>query len=127
MQTALGMTPMLNAQMIAGKAAEEAFKRQFENDFDHFLRLRAREFAVNGVLFVVVPGSLGSSHVGEGFFTAFNDAALEMCSKGEIDSSLLADCMFPIYLPTEDVSPVLSLPPCPLHAEPLHMLKHARP
>jgi hypothetical protein len=27
-----------------------------------------------------------------------------MCARGEIDSSLLADCMFPIYLPTEDVS-----------------------
>ena len=106
---------MLTPRMPAGKPAEEAFKRQFENDFDHFLRLRAREFAVNGVLFVVVPGTLGSSHVGEGFFTAFNDAALEMCSKGDIDSSLLADCMFPIYLPTEDVSSALPPLTCPLH------------
>ena len=95
---------------LAGEAAEEAFKRQFENDFDLFLRLRAREFAVNGLLFVVIPGSLGSSNVGEGFFTAFNDAAQAMCHEGHIDASLLADCMFPIYLPTEDVS--ASLPPC---------------
>ena len=65
---------------------------------------------MNGLLFVVVPGSLGSSHVGEGFFTAFNDAALEMCNKGEIDASLLADCMFPIYIPTEDVSTPSLLP-----------------
>lgn len=90
--------------MRAGEAAEEAFKKQFEKDFDHFLRLRAREFAVNGLLFVVVPGSLGSSSVGDGFFTAFSDAALAMCDEGEIDASLLADCMFPIYMPNEDVS-----------------------
>ena len=94
----------------AGEAAEEAFKRQFENDFDLFLRLRAREFAVNGLLFVVMPGSLGSSNVGEGFFTAFNNAAQAMCHEGHIDSSLLADCMFPIYLPTEDVSASLHAP-----------------
>ena len=98
----------------AGEAAEEAFKRQFENDFDLFLRLRAREFAVNGLLFVVMPGSLGSSNVGEGFFTAFNNAAQAMCHEGHIDSSLLADCMFPIYLPTEDVSATLHVPD--LHA-----------
>ena len=93
-----------------GEAAEEAFKRQFENDFDLFLRLRAREFAVNGLLFVVMPGSLGSSNVGEGFFTAFNNAAQAMCHEGHIDSSLLADCMFPVYLPTEDVSTSVHVP-----------------
>ena len=73
---------------------------------------------------MVVPGSLGSSHVGEGFFTAFNDAALEMCAKGEIDASLLADCMFPIYLPTEDVSKLLSIPSHPSQLF-LAVLKHA--
>lgn len=86
------------------------------------MRLRAREFAVNGLLFVVVPGSLGNSHVGEGFFTAFNDAAIGMCNKGEIDASLLADCMFPIYCPDADVSKFL--PMC-VSAMPQHIFKQS--
>jgi hypothetical protein len=98
----------------AGPPLREAFRKQFEADFDHFLRLRARELAVNGLLLIIVPGSLGGSHCGEGGMVAMSDAANELAAEGRIDASLLESLLFPIYLPTEDVRR-LCTPPL-LHA-----------
>ena len=96
----------------AGPALREAFRKQFEADFDHFLRLRAREFAVNGLLLIIVPGSLGGSHCGEGGMVAMSDAAKELAAGGHIDASLLESLLFPIYLPTEDVRCACTLLTC---------------
>lgn len=80
---------------------QEAFRKQFEADLDHFLRLRAREFAVNGLLLIIVPGTLGDSHVGEGLIGSVSDAANGMAAEGRIDGSLLEDLIFPVYFPTD--------------------------
>lgn len=90
--------------MHAGPAVAEAFQKQSEADMDHFLRLRAREFAVNGLLLIVVPGAMGDSVCGQAWFDSINDAASAMAREGNIDASLLEDFMIPVYNATEDVS-----------------------
>jgi hypothetical protein len=90
--------------MCTGPALKEAFQRQSEADMDLFLRLRAREFAVNGLLLIIVPGTMGDLNTCQGLVTAINDAATALAEKGRIDASLLEDFMFPVYLATEDVS-----------------------
>ena len=81
----------------------EAFRRQFESDAEHFLRLRANEFMPGGLLLLVLPGTLGDRYLGEGSFSALSDAAAELSAQGKIDASLLEDFLYPVYMPTEDV------------------------
>ena len=86
----------------------DAFRKQSEADLDSFLRLRAREFALNGLLLVIVPGTLGDSCVGDGLFSCLWDAAAELAGRERIDASLLEDLIMPVYFMTEDVgSPAL--------------------
>jgi hypothetical protein len=87
----------------AGQTHVEAYKRQFEADAEHFLRLRANEFAPGGLLLLVLPGTLGDRSCGEGAFSAMSHAATELCAQGKIDASLLEDFLFPVYMATEDV------------------------
>ena len=86
----------------------DAFRKQSEADLDGFLRLRAREFALNGLLLVIVPGTLGDSCVGDGLFSCLWDAAAELAGRERIDASLLEDLIMPVYFMTEDVSPALA-------------------
>ena len=87
----------------SGPAVTDAFRKQSEADLDGFLRLRAREFALNGLLLVIVPGTLGDSCVGDGLFTCVWDAAAELAGRERIDASLLEDLIMPVYFMTEDV------------------------
>ena len=96
----------------AGPTHVEAFRRQFEGDAEHFLRLRGMEFGPGGLLLLVLPGMLGGRHICEGLLTCVSDAATELSAQGKIDASLLEDFIWPIYIPTEDV--------CPLHPATTH-------
>ncbi|CAL8468767.1 g8308 [Coccomyxa elongata] len=85
-----------------GPTHVEAFRRQFEGDAEHFLRLRAMEFGPGGLLMLVLPGTLGGRHICEGLLSCVSDAATELSAQGKIDASLLEDFIWPIYVPTED-------------------------
>lgn len=90
----------------AGLTHVEAFRRQWERDAEHFLRLRAIEFGPGGLLLLVLPGMLGDRHICEGLLSCVSDAATELSAQGKIDASLLEDFVWPIYVPTEDVRPL---------------------
>ena len=83
-----------------GAELARAFRDQHEADFEYFLRLRAREFTPRGMLLVIVPGRLGSSHCGQGSLTTIGQAASELAAEGRINAETLERFMLPVFFPT---------------------------
>ena len=60
----------------------------------------AREFRPNGLLFVIVPGTLGGINCGQGALTTIGQAAAELAAEGRIDAAQLERYMLPVFFPT---------------------------